>query len=114
LPNLVEGLDTACNVTRAHTEPSRASPTITEPDATIEPTNPTINRPESTIGFDTTTLVQQIGESTIHPGNQVTEHDETSDSDDVILMDSPCKLHSLGEIDLNSTVMTSTPAVDSH
>jgi hypothetical protein len=28
-PNQVEGLDTACDATRAHTKPPRASPTIT-------------------------------------------------------------------------------------
>ena len=78
-----------------------------EPDATIEPTNPTINRAESTPGSDTTTSVQQTGESTIRPGNHVTEHDETSDSDDEILVDSP------GEFDLNSNVMTSMPASSS-
>jgi len=43
-PNQVEGPDTACNATGAHTEPPRASPTITKPDATTKPTNPTINR----------------------------------------------------------------------
>ena len=56
-PNQVEGLDTTCDAIGAHTEPTRACPTITEPDATIEPTNPTINRVESTLGSDTTTLV---------------------------------------------------------
>ena len=44
LPNQVEGPDTACDATGAHTEPPRASPTITKPDATTKPTNPTINR----------------------------------------------------------------------
>ena len=43
LPNQVEGTDTACDTTRSHIEPPRASPTITKPDATTEPTNPTIN-----------------------------------------------------------------------
>jgi hypothetical protein len=56
-PNQVEGLDTTCDATWAHIEPPRASPTITEPDATTEPTNPTINRARSTPGCDTTTLV---------------------------------------------------------
>ena len=57
-PNQVEGPDTTCDATGAHTEPPRASPTIMELDATIEPTNPTINRAESTLGSDTTTSVQ--------------------------------------------------------
>jgi len=67
-PNQVGGLDTTCDTTGAHKEPPRASPTIVEPDATTEPTNPTINRAESTPGSDTTTSVQQTGESTIRPG----------------------------------------------
>ena len=72
-PNQVKGPDTACDAIGAHTEPPMASPITVEPDATIEPTNPTINRAESTLGFDTTTLVQQIEESTIRPGNHFTE-----------------------------------------
>ena len=112
-PNQVEGPDTACNATGAHTEPPRASPTITKPDATTKPTNPTINRAESTLGSDTTTLVQQTGESTIRPGNYVTEHDETSDSDDEILAYSPGKMHSPIEFNLNRIIMTSMPASSS-
>ena len=46
LSNQVEGPDTTCDAIGAHTEPPRASPTITEPNATTEPTNPTINRAE--------------------------------------------------------------------
>ena len=57
-PNKVEGPDTTCDATGAHTEPPRASPTIMEPDVTTKPTNPTINRAESTSGSDTTTSVQ--------------------------------------------------------
>ena len=96
-----------CDAIGAHTELPRASPTIMGPDATTKPTNPTINRAESTLGSDTTALVQQTRESTICPGDHITEHDETSDSDDEILA------YSLGEIDLNSTVMTSMPASSS-
>ena len=66
------GPDTACDATEAHIEPPRASPTITEPDKTTEPTNPTINRAKSTPGSDTTTSVQQTGESTVRLGNHVT------------------------------------------
>ena len=106
-------LDTTCDATGAHTEPTRASPMIAEPDATIEPTNPTINRPELTLGSDTTTSVQQTGESTIRLGNHITKHDETSDSNDEILVDSPGVLHSPGEFDLNSTIMTLMPASSS-
>ena len=84
-----------------------------EPDTTTEPTNPTINRAESTPGSDTTTSVQQTGESTVRLGNHVTEHDETSDSDNEILAYSPGKMHSPGEFDLNSTIMTSMPASSS-
>ena len=113
MPNQVTGPDTACDTTGAHTEPPRASPTITEPNATTDPTNPTINRAESTLGSNTTTSVQQTGESTIHPGNHVTKHDETSDSDDEILAYSPGEMHSPGEFDLNITVMTSMPASSS-
>jgi len=109
-PNQVEGPDTTCDATGAHTEPPRASPTIMEPDATIEPTNPTTNRAESTLGSDTTTSVQQTQESTIHPCIHFTEQDETSDSFDVILAYSPGEMHSPGEFDLNSTIMTSMPA----
>ena len=58
LPNQVEGLDTTCDAIGAHTEPPRASPTIAEPNATIELTNPTINIAESTLGSDTTSSVQ--------------------------------------------------------
>ena len=102
-----------CDAIGAHTEPPRASPTIAEPDATTEPTNPTINRVESTLGSNTTTLVQQTRESTIHLGNHVTEHDETSDSDNEILAYSLGEMHSPGEFDLNSTIMTSMPASSS-
>ena len=109
-PNQVEGVDTMCDATGAHIEPPRASPTIMEPNVTTKPTNPTINRAESTLGSDTTTLVQQTGESTIRLGNHVTEHDETSDSDDEILAYSPGEMHTPGEFDLNSTIMTSMPA----
>ena len=112
-PNQVEGSDTTRDATVAHTEPPKATPTITEPDATIEPTNPTINRAESTLGSDTTTSVQQIGESTIRPGNHFTEHDETLNLDDEILAYSPGEMHSLGKFDLNSTVMTSMLASSS-
>jgi len=84
-----------------------------EPDATTEPTNPTINRAESTLGSDTTTSVQQIEESTICPGNHFTEHDETSNSNDEILVYSPGEMHSLGEFDLNSIIMTSMLALSS-
>ena len=112
-PNQVEGPNTACDTTVAHTEPPRASPTIMEPNATTEPTNPTINRAESTLGSDTTTSVQQTGESTICLGNHVTEHDETSDLNDEILAYSPGEMHSPGEFDLNNTVMTSMPASSS-
>jgi len=113
LPNQVEGPDTMCDATGAHTEPPRASPTITEPDATIEPTNPTINRAESTPGSDTTTSVQQTGESTIRLGNHFTEHDETSDLDDEILAYSPGEMHSPGKFDLNNTIMTLMPTLSS-
>ena len=106
LANQVEGPNTMCDATGAHTEPPRASPTIMEPDATTEPTNPTINRAESTLGSDTTTLGQQTGESTIRLGNHFTEHDE-------ILAYSPGKMHSPDEFDLNSTVMTSVPTLSS-
>ena len=102
-----------CDAIGAHTELPRASPTIMGPDATTKPTNPTINRAESTLGSDTTALVQQTRESTICPGDHITEHDETSDSDDEILAYSPGKMHSLGEFDLNSTVMTSMPTSSS-
>ena len=112
-PNQVKGPDTACDAIGAHTEPPRASPTITEPDATTEPTNPTINRAESTPGSDTPTLVQQTRESTTHPGHHVTEHDETSDLEDEILAYSPGEMHSPCEFNLNSTVMTSMPALSS-
>ncbi|XP_066323988.1 uncharacterized protein [Miscanthus floridulus] len=112
-PNQVEGPDTTFDATRAHTEPPRASPTIVEPDATTEPTNPTLHRPESTLGSDTTTLVQQTEESTIHPGNHNTKHDETSDSDNEILAYSPGEMHSPGEFDHNSIVMTSMPTSSS-
>ena len=112
-PNQVDWPDTVCDTTGAHTEPPRASPTITEPDATTEPTNPTINRAESTLGSDTPTLVQQTRESTICLGNHVTEHDETSDSNNEILAYSLGEMHSPGEFDLNSTVMTSMPASSS-
>jgi len=111
--NQVKGTDTTCDTTGEHIEPPRASPIIAEPDATIEPTNPTINRVESTLGSDTTTLVQQTGESTIRPGNHITEHDETSDSDDEILVYSLGEMHSPSESDLNSTVMTSMPTSSS-
>ena len=57
-PNQVEGQYTTCDAIGAHTEPPRASPTIAEPNATIELTNPTINIAESTLGSDTTTSVQ--------------------------------------------------------
>ena len=97
----------------AHTEPPRASPTIVEPDATTEPTDPTINRAESTLGSDTTTFVQQTEESTIQPGYHFTEHDETSDSDDEILVYSPGEIHSPGEFNLNNTIMTLMPASSS-
>ena len=113
LPNQVEGLDNMCDATGAHTEPPRASPTIVEPDATTKPTNPTTNRAESTPGSDTTTSVQQTRESTIRLVNHFTKHDETSDLDDDILAYSPGEMHSLGEFDLNSTVMTSMPASSS-
>ena len=113
LPNQDEGPDTTCDTIGAHTEPPRVSPTIVEHDATIEPNNPTINRAKSTLAFDTTTLVQQTRESTIRPGNHVTEHDETSNLDNEILAYSPGKMHSLGEFDLNSTVMTSMPTSSS-
>ena len=89
-----------------------------EPSATTKPTNPIINRAESTLGsdtttsVDTTTLVQQTGES-IHPSNHFTKHDETSDSDDEILEYSPSEMHPPGEFDLNNTVMTSMPALSS-
>ena len=110
-PNQVEGPDTACDAIGLHIEPPKASPIIAEPDATIEPTNPTINRVESTLGSDTTTLVQQTGESTIRPGNHITEHDETLDLDDEILAYSPGEMHTPSEFDLNSTIMTSMPAL---
>ena len=93
-PNQVKGPDIACNAIGAHTEPPRASPTIAEPDATTKPTNPTINRVESTLGSNTTTSVQQTRESTIHPGNHFTKHDETSNSNDEILAYSPGEMHS--------------------
>ena len=80
---------------------------------TTEPTNPTINRAKSTLGSDTTTSVQETGESTIRPGNHFTKHDETSNSDDEILAYSPGEMHSPGEFNLNSTVMTSMPASSS-
>ena len=105
--NQAEGIDTTCDTIGAHIEPPRASPTIAEPDATTEPTNPTINRAESTLGSNTTTSVQQTGESTIRLGNHFTEHDETSDSDDEILVYSP------GEFNLNNTIMTLMPALSS-
>ena len=85
-----------CDATGAHIEPRRASPTIAEPNVTIEPTNPTINRAKLTPGSDTTTSVQQTRESTIHPGNHFTKHDETSDSGDEILAYSPGEMHSPG------------------
>ena len=84
-----------------------------ELDATTEPTNPTINKAKSTPRFDTTTSVQQTGESTIRLGNHIIEHDEILDSDDDILAYSPGEIHSLGEFDLNSTIMTSMPALSS-
>ena len=112
-PNQVDWPDTVCDTTGAHTEPPMASPTIAEPDATTEPTNPTINRAESTPGSDTTTSVQQTRESTIHPGNHFTKHDETSDSGDEILAYSPGEMHSSGEFDLNITIMTSMSALSS-
>ena len=72
-----------------------------------------MNRAKSTLGSDTTTLVQQTGESTIRLGNHITEHDETSDLDDDILAYSPREMHSPGEFDLNSTIMTLMPASSS-
>ena len=84
-----------------------------KPDANTEPTNPTINRAESTPGSDTTTSVQQTGESTIYLGNRITRHDETSDSNNEILAYSTGEMHSPGEFDLNSTIMTSMPALSS-
>ena len=72
-----------------------------------------MNRAKSTLGSDTTTLVQQIGESTIRLGNHITEHDETSDLDDEILAYSLGEMQSPGKFDLNSTVMTSMPASSS-
>ena len=84
-----------------------------EPDATTKPTNPNIDRAESTPGSDTTTSVQQTGESTIHPGNHVTKRDETSDSNDEILAYSLGEMHSSGEFDVNNTVMTLMPASSS-
>ena len=80
---------------------------------TTEPTNPTINRAKSTLGSDTTTSVQQTGESTTRLGNHVAEHDETSDLDDEILAYSPGEMHSLSDFDLNNIVMTSMPASSS-
>ena len=102
-----------CDATGAHTEPPGASPTIAEPDATTEPTNPTINRAESTPGSDTTTSVQQTGESTIYLGNRITRHDETSDLNDEILAYSLGKMHSPGGFNLNITIMTSMSALSS-
>jgi hypothetical protein len=107
----VEGVDTtACDGIGAHIEASRPSLTIAV--AETEPTNATINRPESTLGSDTTTLVQQIGESTIRLGNHVTKHDEkTADSEAKILTE---ETDDEIEVDLNKyTVVPLMPTLSS-
>jgi hypothetical protein len=102
-----------CVTPRGTYRASQGFPTIVEPNATTKPTNSTISRVESTPGFDTTTSVQQTRESMICLGNHFTEHDETSDSNDEILTYSLGEMHSPGEFDLNSTVMTSMLALSS-
>lgn len=65
-----------CDAIVSHTEPPRASPTIGESDST------TVNGLELTPEYHITTSVQQTSESTIRPGNQVTDSATASDSEE--------------------------------